>query len=240
MRGNGLSAESYQEIAEVEPARLDALLGLLGEHEIAAYATALDDPAEESRMRLYVDAARTEAAIELLDREPDEGQPEGQRSLSHPKEEPDTAEGTAELDEDAVWSQIIAAYGEEPNDPVPRWPVSEDTDSSDGEGEAAPVASARSYGDHGEELPPLRTTDETERFVPPTPPPLPRLDPVTKAAWLAVLGAPALFILAIALQLTLPNWLTGVVAAAFIGGMIALFMRLKSGPPDDTDDGAVV
>jgi hypothetical protein len=85
--------------------------------------------------------------------------------------------------------------------------------------------------------------DDEEHFIPPTPPPLPKLDPVTKGAWAALFGGPIYLVVA-----TVAGWqVSGLAAfcavAAFVAGFAILVLRMhEQGPggPDDGDDGAVV
>jgi hypothetical protein len=84
---------------------------------------------------------------------------------------------------------------------------------------------------------------DDEHFVPPTPPPLPKLDSITKGAWAALFGGPGYLVVA-----TVVGWsVSGIAAfcavAAFITGFALLVLRMNEpGPagPDDGDDGAVV
>ncbi|MBC7639248.1 MAG: hypothetical protein H7231_05635 [Rhodoferax sp.] len=78
-----------------------------------------------------------------------------------------------------------------------------------------------------------------EGYVPPDPPPLPRGDVVGVLAWAAVLLGP-LFLLMAGLfwREASPLWL-GLAVVAFVGGFVALVMRLPSHRDvDDDDDGA--
>jgi hypothetical protein len=84
---------------------------------------------------------------------------------------------------------------------------------------------------------------DDEHFVPPAPPPLPKLDSITKAAWAALFGGPGYLVVA-----TVAGWsVSGITAfcavAAFVTGFALLVLRMNepgSGGPDDGDDGAVV
>ena len=83
---------------------------------------------------------------------------------------------------------------------------------------------------------------DDEHYVPPEPPPLPKLNPATKLAWLALFGGPAYLMIC-----TIVGWpISGLAAflcvAAFIGGFAALVIRMDNGGPRDSgpDDGAVV
>jgi hypothetical protein len=84
---------------------------------------------------------------------------------------------------------------------------------------------------------------DEEHFVPPTPPPLPKLDPVTKGAWLALFGGPGYLVLATAAGWSIPGLAAFCAVAAFVAGFAILVLRMHepdSESPDDNDDGAVV
>jgi len=80
-----------------------------------------------------------------------------------------------------------------------------------------------------------------EHYVPPPPPPLPKLDPITKGAWVALFGGPLYLLIATAV-----GGVSGLAAflsvAAFVGGFAVLVLRMDNGGPRDSgpDDGAVV
>jgi hypothetical protein len=82
-----------------------------------------------------------------------------------------------------------------------------------------------------------------EHFVPPEPPPLPRLDPVTKGAWLALFGGPLYLLISTAAGATISGLAAFLAVAAFVGGFVILVLRMDNGRPPDSgsdDDGAVV
>jgi hypothetical protein len=81
-----------------------------------------------------------------------------------------------------------------------------------------------------------------EHYVPPPPPPLPKLDPVTKGAWLALFGGPLYLLIATAVGWTVSGLAAFLAVAAFVGGFAILVFRMDSGGPRDSgpDDGAVV
>ena len=82
-----------------------------------------------------------------------------------------------------------------------------------------------------------------DHFVPPVPPPLPRLDPVTKGAWLALFGGPLYLLISTAIGTTISGLAAFLAVAAFIGGFVILVLRMDNGRPPDSgsdDDGAVV
>ena len=83
---------------------------------------------------------------------------------------------------------------------------------------------------------------DDEHYVPPVPPPLPRLDPVSKGAWVALFGGPGYLLLAVLLGWVVPSWAAFCAVAAFVGGFATLVVRMGDRPPGDSgpDDGAVV
>ena len=75
------------------------------------------------------------------------------------------------------------------------------------------------------------------------PPPLPKLDPVTKGAWAALFGGPGYLVVATAAGWSVPGIVAFCAVAAFVTGFAILVLRMNepgSGGPDDGDDGAVV
>jgi hypothetical protein len=84
--------------------------------------------------------------------------------------------------------------------------------------------------------------DDEEHFIPPAPPPLPKLDSVTKGAWAALFGGPAYLVVATAAGWQVSGLAVFFAIAAFVAGFAILVLRMHdSGPgPDDSDDGAVV
>ena len=89
---------------------------------------------------------------------------------------------------------------------------------------------------------PLPLAGDDEHYVPPAPPPLPRLDPVSKGAWAALFGGPGYLLLAVLLGWVVPSWAAFCAVGAFVGGLATLVVRMGDRPPDDSgsDDGAVV
>jgi hypothetical protein len=82
-----------------------------------------------------------------------------------------------------------------------------------------------------------------DHFVPPPPPPLPKLDPVTKGAWLALFGGPFYLLIATAVGWQISGLAAFLAVAAFVGGFVVLVLRMDNGGPRDSgsdDDGAVV
>jgi hypothetical protein len=87
------------------------------------------------------------------------------------------------------------------------------------------------------------SVDDEEHFIPPTPPPLPKLDPVTKGAWAALFGGPIYLVVATAAGWQVSGLAAFCAVAAFVAGFAILVLRMHEpgpGGPDDGDDGAVV
>jgi hypothetical protein len=82
------------------------------------------------------------------------------------------------------------------------------------------------------------TGREAEDFTPPDPPPLPRTDVFTTAAWVGMLSGPGLLLTAGLVGLQIPGWLGVLAVLAFLSGAGILVARMRDEPPDD--DGAVV
>jgi len=88
--------------------------------------------------------------------------------------------------------------------------------------------------------------DDGEHFIPPAPPPLPRLDPLAKGAWAALFGGPGYLVLATAADWSVSGFAAFCAVAAFVAGFAILVLRMSDpdpkgpGGPDDGDDGAVV
>jgi hypothetical protein len=81
-----------------------------------------------------------------------------------------------------------------------------------------------------------------EHYVPPPPPPLPKLDPVTKGAWVALFGGPLYLLIATAAGWSVSGLAAFLAVGAFVGGFAILVLRMDGGGPRDSgpDDGAVV
>jgi hypothetical protein len=85
---------------------------------------------------------------------------------------------------------------------------------------------------------------DDEHFVPPTPPPLPKLDSITKGAWAALFGGPGYLVVATAAGWSVSGIAAFCAVAAFVTGFVLLVLRMNEpgpgGGPDDGEDGAVV
>lgn len=239
-RGNGLQAASYVAVVDLDPRLADEVLDLLRGAGVAAYVTPaagrrgpyldVQLPARPTD-RLYVDAERAaDARATLAHRLPELEQAlEQARSTAGPSPAP--------VDEEAAWAAIVAGFDTVPADPVPRWPVSEDLAERPGPGPVAGPA-----GPTASTAPGPAAEDPADHYVPPPPPPLPQADPVTRLAWMGVVGGPLFFLLTALLQTQVPALLAFLGIAAFVAGFVTLVARMpdRPGPDDDPDDGAVV
>src|SRR5207302_6394412 len=67
VRGNGLSADAYIAVADLDPGTADALLAALRDRGVAAYAATSPEPVPDvDTDRLYVDVAAVEQARALI------------------------------------------------------------------------------------------------------------------------------------------------------------------------------
>ena len=149
-------------------------------------------------------------------------------------------------DDDAVFRQIIAGFGQDPEDAVPRWPVSEDVTPETGTaGDVPDVSPYRDGSAHEEGLPgwvePEALPDEGH-YEPPPPPRVPRLRLRTIGALLlAVAGFAVLFTpYAIGFDESAGSMILGMLLVAGGATLLIKGMRDAPGADDRPDDGAVV
>ncbi|MEU7854640.1 hypothetical protein [Nonomuraea sp. NPDC049141] len=152
---------------------------------------------------------------------------------------------TPQSDEDEVWRQIVASFNDtaEPDSAHQPWPDSENVPVEPAHRVVKPAADEDAdleaeQGDEDDDL----DEDGEGRFEPPVPPPLPKLDLPTKLAWVALFGGPAYLLVAAMANWQMEGWALFTAVAAFIGGFVALVVRMGDGPPNDSgwDDGAVL
>ncbi|MGH3354451.1 MAG: hypothetical protein ACRDOJ_01050 [Nocardioidaceae bacterium] len=203
MRSNGLTANDYAPLAELDRSvAADALLALR-EAGVAAYAVLAEDD-RPHRATLFADRAaltRARAVVHTL-------APEA-RTIEH------------EQVDEAAWEQIVAGYSATASEP-------------DEPGQSADLYRSRAPEPH-----PLVRDDE-DHFVPEPPPPPPDIDLISRLAWAGVFGGPILLLVATLLTWVPPRAVVLVCVLGFVGGIVTLVLRMKDGPPDDPDNGAVV
>ncbi|RJL31405.1 hypothetical protein [Bailinhaonella thermotolerans] len=155
-----------------------------------------------------------------------------------------TSQRDPQRDEDEVFRQIVASF-DEPADGDQPWP----------ERENVPAEPTRRVVKSADEAPgapgvpgvpgeaPARAEGDDEgHYEPPPPPPLPKLDVISKVAWLALFGGPAYLLIFTMFGWDIPNWAAFCAVGALIGGFVTLVVRMGDDPPRDSgwDDGAVV
>jgi hypothetical protein len=144
---------------------------------------------------------------------------------------------------DTLFADIVSGYATPTTDPVPRWSVLEDETSPDTPlPEDRPRLSSRLVRRSSDPQPAVPEDDHEGHFVPPPPPPLPELDRVSRLAWAALVGGPALIVLAALLGIGLESWVVVLAIVAFLGGFVTLVARMRDRAPHDDgwDDGAVL
>ncbi|TFV89438.1 hypothetical protein [Blastococcus sp. CT_GayMR16] len=232
-RDNGLDAPLWSPLRDVDPRIGEHLLDLLHAVGIAAYLEPSADVEPYTRSvslpsppsdRLFVDRARRAEARTVVDEHvpaaaetPESTGPKDART--EPVRGPERAVVRRNVDEEAEWAGIVAAFEAEHGRNTVAEPPSE-----------APPPTPH-------EVPILDRPDE--HYEPPPPPPLPAPSPASLYAVLLValgvllLGAPGVLHLSADLGLVL-----GV--ASIAGGAAMLVSRMRDRSDDDGDDGAVV
>ncbi|GAA1614369.1 MULTISPECIES: hypothetical protein [Kribbella] len=218
MRDNGLTATSYTSLGGIDPLVAEPVLDALRAAGIAAYC---ETRSEAGNDEIFVDAAAVDRARPVIDRST----------------------------EDAEWRSLVEQFNKPSapghdggEDPVPRWPVSEDVEEKYEPLIDVPTGLTIQEEAPEEEAKPAKRADDVhDHFVPPEPPRGPRLDWVSRLAWLGLLGGPLLLIAAAVFDFGTGR-LTTLAVAGFIGGFLTLVLRMKDRlpPGDGGDDGAVV
>jgi hypothetical protein len=223
-RDNGLDAALWSPLRDVDPRVGEHLLDVLEAVGIAAYLEPSADVGEYTRTvflpsppldRLFVDRARRAEARGVVD----EHAPlvTGDHAPDRPAPEP--APARRDLDEDAEWARIVAAFEEEHGRPV----VAE-TPS-----DAPPPAPHE----------PAVLDRPDEHYEPPPPPPIPAPAPASLYAVLLV-AAGVLLIAAPGILDLSPDLGLVIGVAGIAGGVAMLVSRMRDRSPDDGDAGAVV
>jgi len=250
VRGNGLSADTYVAVADLDPVTADVLLAELGSRGVAAYAADSPEPGPAGQVdRLYVDAAAEQQARSMIDEQLAAAAGAAAVAADPLAPAPGGAAGTPEdfLDFDAAFADIVAGFNS-PAGPPGRWPAEEDIAPGPPSSITGPVpgptvgwedvlrpqpAGPAQAGDDDD--------DAHDRYVPPPPPPLPHPGLRTGAAWLAVTGGPAVLFAAAIFGWHLDDVALLAAAVAFLVGFVVLVAGLKDdSDPDDGDDGAVI
>lgn len=261
MRDNGLTATDYTSLGSIDPLVADPVLTALAEAGIAAYC----GTPGESRTAEAADAdVRTADPVEDGAEAEVNDKPEAPAKAEEPVRVPAGFEEIfvdsgaverarpviARSTEDAEWKSLVeqfnapSAPGHDGGEtPVPRWPASEDVDEKYEPLIDVPAGldAAEEKDDEEEARPARKADDPHDHYVPPEPPRGPRLDWISRLAWLGLIGGPLLLIAAAVLDFGTGR-ITTIAVVGFIAGFLTLVIRMKDRlPPDDTgDDGAVV
>jgi hypothetical protein len=270
-RDNGLPpASRYVALVDVDPPVADHVLEILRDAGVTAVAEPLagdrgpareTPPPQRPTERVHVDVGHLVLAREVVGhalpalRADFHADAARRADAADAERERRKREELAPEDVDSLFAGIVASFDQVATDPVPRWPVTEDTDPTD-QGPADPAAADSGRGDSAGRPPlssrllcsrpadddPASEADLEGHFVPPPPPPLPETDRITRLAWAAMLGGPGLLVIAALLNIGLDRVVVGVALIAFLGGFGTLIARMRDRPPQDDgwDDGAVL
>jgi hypothetical protein len=224
-RDNGLDAALWTPLRDVDPRVGEHLLDVLHAAGIAAYLEPAADVGPYTRSvflpsppsdRLYVDRAHRAEARGLVERYADEP------ARAVPERAAVRKEIDADLDEDAEWARIVAAFeaengrlGADPPDAVP--------------------STAPPPAPHEPEI--LDLPDE--HYEPPPAPPLPV--PAPSSLYAVLLVAAGIVLVALPSLIGLSQDLGLLFGVLLIGGGAALLVsRMRERATDEGDDGAVV
>ena len=253
-RDNGLEATLWSPLRDVDPRVGEHLLDVLSAAGIAAYLEPSADVAPYTRTvflpsppsdRLFVDRARRGEARNLIEQQVgQDADPRGHRPESDAggTQHPPALEGGSapapergrlrpDLDEDAEWARIVAAFEAE-HGPTATEPVDAGEAAVPDSRPTAPLPLPPAPHE------PAILDRPDEHYEPPPPPPVPAPTPASLYAALLVagglllIGAPGLLRLSTDLGLFL-----GV--AAITAGVAMLVARLRDRSDEDGDDGAV-
>ncbi|MET7402796.1 DUF308 domain-containing protein [Dactylosporangium sp. NPDC005572] len=265
-RDNGLVAQEYAVVGDVDPRVGEHLLDVLAAGGIAAYLQPATDLHPVTRTttlparptdRLYADREHLATARDYLAQltsVPEQHIPPAEAAQPATAGPEQQEAKTNRKSDDETFASIIAGFHTTVDPTSAPWPAAEDLDSStpavaDMDNEPAPRTSLRrpseavdrslldSLDTFGADLP----DDEDEGYTPPPPPPLPKFAPATVLAVLGlVAGLLLLFwpdLLPLGAQTTL---FLGF--AAVLAGFVTLILRLRPGDEedDDPDNGARV
>lgn len=162
-------------------------------------------------------------------------------------------------DDDRTWAELVNAFHAEPDpdDHTRRWPEAEDVDDqaerndddlSDRYYTASPEMGGVTSSTQSEQDQPADSqrsevtgeSEESDHFVPPTPPPIPRGDRITRWAWTGMVAPPSVLLLASITGWSPSDEAMMVLIGGFIAGFGTLVARMRGHSPHDPDNGAVV
>jgi hypothetical protein len=263
-RDNGLHAAAYVAAGDVDPRVGEYLLDLLARDGIAAYLRPSSDLHPITRAstlprrpidRLYVDRdhlpeardhlarlAREEREAEAADRTDSEaGRTAGNSGDADSSgDAPRSSGGFTEPTRDEVdkaFAEIVAGFGRTPSRGETRWQPYTERPAPEPSPDDEPTL-LDGLDTFGEGLP----DDDTERFVPPEAPPVPRPSLPTALAVIGVVGGLVIFLKPGLLSFLSSSLVMFIGFASVVAGFGTLVWRMRPGD-DDTgpnDDGARV
>ena len=262
-RDNGLPpASRYAALVDVDPPLADHVLELLRDAGVTAVAEPLAGdrglaretaPPPRPTDRVHVDQGHLLLAQSVVGRALPALRADFLADVARRVDKDDTdsyyrrRDDLASDEVDSMFADIVAGFDVPPSDPVARWSVLEETaeeppcePEDGGTPPRRPPLSSRLLRSGPDTPHPVE--DPEGHFVPPEPPPLPEADRVTRLAWAALLGGPALIMLATLLRIPLEGWVMVLAIGAFVGGFGTLVARMHDRPRQDDgwDDGAVL
>jgi hypothetical protein len=267
-RDNGLDADRYVPLLDVDPRVGEHLLDVLRLAGVPAYLEPSMDVEPYTRSasvpspptdRLWVDRERRDTARDIITAETSTGgtpDPDAIDDLP--------SRGLTDPDEELAWRDIVARYDRDDSarGGVPPWPVAEDLDRPRPPGPEAGRAAPPGAGDRPEPpaaggpargrasraahpgRPPGHPgadggADPEEHYIPPAPPPIPRLSKQAVVALILIAVGTVLLLSPQAVGFSAQSGLAlGVVSLVSAGGLLVL--RLREDRHDDPDDGAVL
>jgi hypothetical protein len=143
--------------------------------------------------------------------------------------------------DDDAWHAIVENYGERVElDDEPRPDPASDADDRPDAPQGFDATSSTGLQRLFRPLPePAAEPEDEDEFVPPTPPPLPKLPPDRLLAWVGLFGSPTILLVSLVLDIHLPPWLGYLLVASFIGGFVYLVVKMPHRDDiDPWDDGA--
>ena len=268
-RDNGLPpARRYDALVEVDGSMADEVLELLRAAGVTAIAETITTDAEPGndlipvvgtlprvphRVRVHVDSDHTLLAHSVLGHAMPQLRADfhavpvaGETAKDRPAPFKHPAQDLAPGEVESRFADIVSGFDMSSIDIVPRWSVREDspeaTGATDPSPKARPPLSSRLIRRGAAPAGEPRDIDTSEHFVPEPPPPLPETDRVTRMAWAALMGGPALLVLAALLGIGLESWVVVLALGGFLGGFGTLIARMRDRPRQDDgwDDGAVL
>jgi hypothetical protein len=182
-----------------------------------------------------LDAQWQDIVARLGDLEPGPDGPtgtEGSREREAP-EGPRRPDGPRRRRDDLPGRRTVRPARPDPAEPPGQGPADDEADRTDPADDA---------GDPRAWAPDPAVEEAEDHFVPPDPGPVLGGDPVLVMAWVAVLAAPLLVLVAVIAWPAMPTWLLEVGGVGFLAGVGLLLWRMphRRDPDDEDDNGAVV